>query len=179
MFAHFKETLRHALHAVNPFYRNPIVYTPDWQHIQGTKDRLPNPHLGIVMLSSLLTAQREFVDLMRELHGSYVMIAVVEEVAIGTGVLRANIYPLASTADNVHVEGVDEPERLDTTHWDKGDRYYFTIEAQNATVQGRATLSPIQSSRRHFAYYNPWDPLISLSINLDRKAMCSLGFTTI
>jgi hypothetical protein len=102
---------------------------------------------------------------------------VVQELVQGLGQIRANVYHLASFAEQVQTEGPDQPIQLDTTQWTDGEEYFFFVEAENSPTRHRATLRTVASARRHFAYYNPWDPIMSLSVVLDRGDLRSLGFT--
>lgn len=175
--------LRSALHSLscmaNPFHRIPFMIAPNWNNINGsTNIILPNPHVGIGHITSLLARTEGMEAALRQLDGEYLMIVVVDELVLGRAVLRANIYKLGYSAPgDHHFIAASDGQRVCARGWKEEGYYYFFVNVEHHGLKCRSSFQAITDDRKHNAAYLPDDPLQSWKIELDGNDSALLGLS--
>lgn len=157
----FAETLRRATNAINPFYHNPIMVMPCYQHLDGERRVFQNSHLVHADLVSILKSRIEVADALREVVGEFML-----EASVIDGHLKANLH--------VIYDGMDEivTHRVFSRTWATDGSYRFLVEVNEDGEGGkiRALLG-----EAYGCFYNPIGPHQSWTIKLTEAELKLLG----
>lgn len=180
MFSRLKAAAHSLSCMINPLHRIPFMVLPNGNNIHGSTNLvLPNPHVAIGHITSLLARTEGMEAALRQLDGEYLMIVAVDELVLGRAVLRANIYRLGYSAPGEHhVVAASQGQKVCARGWKEEGYYYFFVNVEHhGLLNCRSSFQAITDDRKHAAAYLPDDPLQSWVIHLDGQDSALLGLS--